>query len=382
MSMSMIQRRYDVDWLRAAATLIIFSRHCARFFDYDWWVVKNNQLDFGLTLLISIVDQWIMPLFFVLSGISAWYATSHRTEVHFIGDRFRRLVVPFIFGIFVIVPPQWYIEHASRSEFAGSFIEVLPHYFDDFASFWMGNSAHLWYLELLFFFAILALPFCKYLGSEIPRRLISKMAVTLQNPGMIILLAIPIAVMMYFLKWQPYAIIRTGWGAGGWSILTYLVFFILGCLIASDAQFKMAIERYRLVSLVIGILMMIGGLLWFRFGAHLAFPSILQAFNSWVWIVVIIGFGSKYLNFSNRLLDYSNEAVLPFYILHQTVIVIVGFYIAGWHQSVLAKYLILSTVSFVVIVALYHVAIRRVSILRFLFGLKSRGRSPQALAAG
>jgi peptidoglycan/LPS O-acetylase OafA/YrhL len=357
----------------------MFLRHCARFFDYDWWVVKNNQLDLGLSLFVSIVDQWVMPLFFVLSGIGTWYAVGRRTGIQYVGDRFKRLAVPFIFGIFVIVPPQSYIDQVSRSQFAGSFIDYLPRYFEGFYSFWNGNSAHLWYLELLFIFSVVTLPFCLYLKRETPMRLISKMAVLLQKQGAIFLFAIPIAVMELFINWQPYRIVRTSWGAGGWSILTYLVFFVLGYLIASNEQFKMAIERHRLASLIAGLLTLMVGLIWFRSDTHIAFPSILRAFDTWFWIVAILGFGSKYLNFRSRSLSYANQAVLPFYVLHQTIIVMVGYSIAGWDMNVLAKYFVLSSLSFVLIMALYHFVIRPIGILRILFGFKIARPSRQPL---
>ncbi|MBN1559016.1 acyltransferase family protein, partial [candidate division KSB1 bacterium] len=63
-------RRHDNDWLTVLAMLTIFFFHCARFFNFEDWHVKNNQLHAGLSLFIAVVGQWIMPLFFLLSGIS------------------------------------------------------------------------------------------------------------------------------------------------------------------------------------------------------------------------------------------------------------------------------------------------------------------------
>ena len=80
--------------------------------------------------------------------------------------------------------------------------------------------------------------------------------------------------------------------------------------------------------------------------------------------------GSKYLNFNNELLKYAREAVLPFYILHQTVIVTFGFYLAHWETSVMVKYVTLAALSFTVIIAMYDLLIKRVKVLRFLFGMK------------
>ena len=373
--MGNIERRYDIDWLRVLGMLMIFLFHCARFFNYDDWHVKNNQLDFGMNVFVEIVSQWIMPLFFILSAISVYYALDHRNNRSFISERFKRLVIPLVFGIFVLVPPQVYIERVSHSQFAGSFVQFFPHYFDGLYGFcgnfaWMG--LHLWYLEILFIVSLLTLPLFRYLRTETMRNFISMMAISFKKPGIIFLLALPIFFMELFVNQQPDGIGRRDFG--GWSALTYLIFFFLGYLIASNLQFRVSIERHRKIALLLGVLMTVSGFFLPEEYSYNFFES-LRAFNSWFWLVAILGFGSKYLNFNNGLLKYSNEAVLPFYILHQTIIVILGFYIASWDVGVIMKYLILSTVSFALIIALYDLLIKRVKILRFLFGMKTKPRA-------
>jgi len=86
--------------------------------------------------------------------------------------------------------------------------------------------------------------------------------------------------------------------------------------------------------------------------------------------LTFLGFGSRYLNFTNAFLDYANQAVLPFYILHQTVIVIIGFFIREWKWAILPKYLFLLLLSFTIIMLLYEYLVKRVAFLRLLFGMK------------
>jgi len=371
--MGNIERRYDIDWLRVLAMLTIFLFHCARFFNYEDWHVKNNQLDYGMSIFVEIVSQWIMPLFFILSAISVYYALDYRNNRVFIVERFKRLVIPLLFGIFVLVPPQVYIERVSHSQFAGSFVQFLPHYFDGLYGFggnfaWMG--LHLWYLEILFIFSLLTLPIFRYLRKETTQNFISRMAISFKKPGIIFLLALPIFFMELFVNQQPDGIGRRDFG--GWSAFTYLIFFILGYLIASDIQFRVSIEKHRKIALLLAVFMTASGFFLPERSSY--FLESLRAFNSWFWLVAILGFGSKYLNFNNNLLKYSNEAVLPFYILHQTIIVILGFYIASWDVGIIMKYLILSTVSFALIIVIYDLVIKRVKVLRFLFGMKSKPR--------
>jgi peptidoglycan/LPS O-acetylase OafA/YrhL len=371
------ERRNDIDWLRVLAMLMIFLFHCARFFDGGFWHVKNNQLTFGADVFVRVVGQWIMPLFFVLSAISTCHALSHRTDRQFVGERIRRLGVPFVFGTLVLIPPQVYIERVSHAQFVGSFIEFLPHYFDGWYGFggnfaWMG--LHLWYLEMLFIFSLLALLLFRYLKRETVQHSISRMAAFFQMPGAIFLFALPLVVVEMLVNLQPDGVGRRDFG--GWSLPVYLVLFILGYLIAFDSQFKTSIEKHRAIALVLAVITTAVGFFLLTSGCsdRTYLFAILRTFNSWFWLVAILGFGSRYLDFSNGLLRYANEAVLPFYVLHQTVIVIIAYHIANWDMSVLAKYLVLSTASFAVIVGLYDLAIKRVNVLRFLFGLKPKAR--------
>ena len=371
-------RRNDDDWLTVLAMVTIFLFHCARFFNHEDWHVKNNQLSDGLTLFVSIVAQWIMPLFFVLSGMSSYYSLKSRNGGRYIGNRVQRLVIPFLFGIFVLlVPVQVWIERSSHAQFDGTFIEFYPHYFEGFYAFggnfaWMG--LHLWYLEVLFVFTLLTFPLFIFLKRVRIQELISGAARFFAKNGAIFLFGIPLFLMEWLINLQPKGVgIRV---FGGWSLFSYLIVFVIGFLIACDLRYREALERYRFISLALGFmttsLIFIFHLKLVPFGdSGYTVRVLIRSFNSWFWLAAILGFGSKYLDFNNEVLKYAREAVLPFYILHQTVIVTFGFYIAHWKMGVMVKYLILSALSFTVIIALYDLLIKRVKVLRFLFGMKT-----------
>lgn len=371
-------RRYDNDWLTVLAMLIVFFFHCARFFNYEDWHVKNNQLDEVMTIFVAVVAQWIMPLFFVLSGISSYYSLRSRTSNRYIRNRFQRLVIPLLFCTFVVlIPVQVWIEHVSHSQFDGSFIEFYPHYFEGFYAFggnfaWMG--LHLWYLEILFIFTLLTLPLFLYLKKARIQELIAEAATFFAKNGAIFLLGIPIFMIELVVNLQPDGVGTRAFG--GWSLFTYLIVFVIGFLIASDLRYRETMERSRFISLALGIfttsLILFFPIDLSSFGDFIEYTVTVffRPFNSWFWLVAILGFGSKYLNFNNKVLQYAREAVLPFYILHQTVIVIIGFYIADWETSIMVKYFTLSTLSFIVIVAIYGILVRRVNMLRFLFGME------------
>jgi glucan biosynthesis protein C len=98
--------------------------------------------------------------------------------------------------------------------------------------------------------------------------------------------------------------------------------------------------------------------------------ALLVYFNMWFWIVALLGYGQKYLSFSNRLLRYASEAAYPFYILHQTIIILVGYYVVQWNIGVWPKFLIIGVAALIGTLLVYDLAVRRTNLTRFLFGMK------------
>jgi surface polysaccharide O-acyltransferase-like enzyme len=182
---------------------------------------------------------------------------------------------------------------------------------------------------------------------------------------------LPITLMEIIVNLSPDTIgIRS---FGGWSPLTYLVIFILGYLLATDGRYRPAIERVRFSSLTFGLLATVTGFYLVEgqgLSTYSPLFALLRGFNTWAWLLAFLGFASHHLNFSNNFLKYANEAVLPFYILHQSVIVTIGFFIRDWQLAVFPKYLFLASVSFLIIMVLYEFVVKRVAFLRLIFGMK------------
>ena len=115
-------RLYYIDWLRVLAMLGIFFFHNARFFDvFTDWHVKNASTSLGPSILIAFMGQWIMPLFFLIAGAGTYYSLKSRRARQFIQERSLRLLIPLIFGMFVIVVPQAYFEAVSHGVQLGGY---------------------------------------------------------------------------------------------------------------------------------------------------------------------------------------------------------------------------------------------------------------------
>jgi peptidoglycan/LPS O-acetylase OafA/YrhL len=370
--MTEVKRYYDIDWLRVLGMLTIFLFHNARFFNEDDWHVKNFELDFGMSVFVAILDHFIMPLFFVLSALAIYYALKKRSNAEFMRERVTRLLVPLGVGIFTHIMLQVYIENITHGRFTGTFWQFIPHYFDGWYGFggnfaWMG--LHLWYLLMLFLFSWVMLSTFRRINRA--NDFTARLANLLSKPFGPYLLIIPLFLMELLVSLAPETIGRRDFG--GWSPLTYLVFFVIGYLLATDERYRPAIEKVRYISLALSLLTVIAAYIMLAemgLSGTNPFYLLVRATNSWCWLLTFLGFASHYLNFNNRTLKYANAAVLPFYILHQTVIVVIGYFIRDWNWAVLPKYLFLAATSFIVIMALYEFAVKRVNILRYLFGMK------------
>lgn len=390
-----LERRCDVDWLRVLGMIAVFLFHCGRFFDTEGWHVKSARTSEAASFLTLIVAvQWLMPLFFVLSGIGAYHSLATHNWQRYLASRFKRLVVPLVFGVFVLIAPyQVYLERVSHGQYSGSFWNFYPHYFEGWYGIqeggnfaWMG--LHLWYLEVLFVFSVVALPLFLALRSRTGSRMVGALSNTMKVPGTVFLLAIPIAIMEFLANSSALKSALHGFlnqrGFGGWSLLPYLAIFLLGFLLAGGKETTKAVERHRFAGLAVA-LVTFGAAYWRIKVRGLPESSVgfalLRGVLCWSCLITILGFGARHLRTSNRFLKYSNEAVLPFYILHQTIILAIGFHVLRLNAPLWLQYLIIVVSSFAATMALYELLIRRLPPLRFLFGLKPLRRPRLAAAA-
>jgi peptidoglycan/LPS O-acetylase OafA/YrhL len=175
----------------------------------------------------------------------------------------------------------------------------------------------------------------------------------------------------------------------GEPLFIYLLVFIYGFVLMTHAGYQRALDRNKWLALVLalvctGIIGAVGlsGLQFADFSPESIVLFFVFNFNLWFWLMAILGLGYRYLNADNRVLRYAREASYPFYILHQTVIVAIGFFVVGWAAAVLPKYLVIGVGSLAVSIALYDLVVRRTNVTRFLFGMKPMPRKavPQVVA--
>ena len=393
-------RLYYLDWLRVLAILFVLLVHSSKIFDYHTTVVFNSVRSPVLSILREYLLLWIMPFFFIVSGAAVFLSSRFQKTRGFIKSKFKRLLIPSVLiGTFIINPVYVYIERLFNDHNIGNFFQWYPQFFNGMYGFGKGNFApwgmgtHLWYLQFLFIYSLIFLPlFVRSKRSGLS--LLERLSPYFKNPWALFFLFLPVSAIAAAFEYSGLSGIRI---MGSWDPVSYMLFFVYGYLVYSNTEIQQTIRKYSPIFLIVafvitalylashfGIILKIQGITRHDLTTGGALPlnhsgfAIVQAFRglmAWCWCLAILGFGRRFLNFNNKLLAYSNEAVLPFYILHHSVIYVVGFYVIQWSSSVGTKFFVISIFSFTMIMALYEIFIRRVNILRFLFGMKPKSRS-------
>ncbi len=378
--MNMSERRYDLDWLRVLAVLLLIHFHTAAIFycgDLGVFYVTNAVTSSAIGLFISFVYQWHMPLFFFLSGAATWFSLEARTSSQYIKERFQRLFIPFLFGVLVLVPPQVYCHLLTTSDYKKSYLQFYPQFFNGIRPTGNFEWAHLWFIIYLFVFSLIALPVFIYLQQPRGRALCHWFAATLDRARLLIYPALLLAAIegLFRPRWIGFQNLYDDWA----NVLLYLFYFVYGYIFCSDRRFGQILDRQQswVTGLAIaGMSILLG---WWitntvpdrSYSLEYVIYQVFRGFNSWWWVIAILSLAKSHLNFKSRLLHYASEASYPFYILHQPVVVMIGFYVIQWNAGVLEKFIVISTGSLISTIGLYELLIRRFNISRFCFGLKS-----------
>jgi peptidoglycan/LPS O-acetylase OafA/YrhL len=374
--MQRAQRRHDVDWLRVLAFTGVFFYHAARFFNSSDWHIKNAETSLGLDLVTTLFELWGLQFIFLISGASIWFALRPGEAFQFLRDRALRLLLPLALGILVLAPPQVYLERLTHGDFQGSFFHYLPRFFeDDFA--WTG--VHLWYLEYLFLFTLVLMPLFVWLKHPTGQRVLDGLGRLSRRPGVIFLWVLPLALVLGLV--DPFGLMRPAPPEAVLRLVIYPFFVVCGFVIFRDAGIQQAIIRQRPAALVLTLVasatmpVVATGIRewgWKRDLPLVALVMTLAGLLAWAYILTFLGYGMRYLSANRPLLAYANEAVLPFYILHQPIILLIGYFVVPLALPIAVKYLIIAPLAFGLTLGLYEYGVRRWNLARRVFGLKAR----------
>lgn len=374
-------RRHDLDWLRFIAIVILLFFHTGMLFNPWGWHIKNNEISESFKYWMMWLHFWRMPLLLFISGAGTYMALGKRTPSQFAKERITRLFVPLVFGMFIVVPPQIYYEHIkeynSYWDFYKTVFEFVPYPVGSFS--WH----HLWFIAYLLVYSLLAIPLLIFLRSPRSYPIKKKLFKIVSSPaGILFIPATFILITQIILR--PYFPEETHALINDWAFFTfYLCFFLFGMICYSIPLLWESLGRNRKYLFTTTLVFLIPFyVLYFHLQELITLPwhfdtietafDVTAIFVSWFTVITVIAFGQHYLNRPHPWLSKINEGLYPFYILHQTVIIFLGYYICQLPWSIAGKYWSVSLLTLLSCIIFYLLFIRPFNPVRFLFGMKPK----------
>lgn len=372
-------RQAYLDWLRILAILGVLFFHSAMPFVAEWdWHLKNKETSNLLMEFNFFMSRFRMPLLFFISGAVAYFMLQKRTPGQFIALRFRRLFIPLLFGMLLIVPVQVYMERLDKG-YQGNFLDFYPTIFTT-GPYPEGNLSwhHLWFIAYLFVYDVILAPLFKWFMKHKNKMAFFQWISEGRRIYLIVLPSVISFAAMLFRFPETHALIDD------WCWFIYWLFFLLAGFICMCIPALMeSLQRNRRVSFTLALLtiMAINYLRWnqleprdilinWQTDPRTYIYISLYALTAWFWVFTAIGYGKRYLDKPHPVQSYINSAVYPFYILHQTVIVVLAFYVIRTTDTILMKYISVVVLALLISMSLYHLFIRPFALMRFLFGAK------------
>lgn len=366
-----------LDWLRILAFGLLVLYHVGMYYVSWDWHIKSPHAGGLLEPWMRLVSPWRLGLLFLVSGAATSFMLARRGADGFLlASRAKRLLIPLVFGMLVIVPPQAYLEVAQKHAYAGGYLEFMRLYLAGYGGFCGARGClilptwnHLWFLPYLFAYTLVlwgllrASP--RLLDALAPRAETALAGVRLLAWPVLLLLLTRLALRDRFPV--THALVDD-W----FSHAQYLALFLLGAVLARSPALWEHMMRARYLALVPGLAA------WALLDVEPTRPlaySLLQ----WCGIVAAVGFARRHLNRDGALRGYLTDAVFPVYLLHQTLTILLATALAWRAYAPALEGAMLVAGTFGLSFLGYECA-RRLRWARPLFGLKAQS-APQTSRA-
>ena len=375
----MPKRRYDLDWLRIAAFGLLILFHCGMFYTENWgWHVKSNYQSQTLESIMLLVEPWRMGVLWLIAGISIKFIMAKVSVWRFISIRSFRLLLPLLFGILVIVPPQLYIEMTHNGDLNMNYWQFLTEFFatdsNIFEKYQSGiwphiDVNHLWFIRSLWQYSLVILCLLPILNCKFVNQAVN----WLFSKNLVLI------TMAFTL---PLFIIQVNWDLDTVRYPVGFTLILYGYLIGWHKIFWQKIAQ-NLKPFIYTFLVCYVILIVFYNSVWLDIIKSDQTSEEWLIMLglfnysllrvigafMVFAIAYKYFNLPSKKLSYLNDAVYPFYILHQTLIVVFGYQLSQFNLGPMLEPIMLILLTIFGCLIAFEV-IRRIDILRPLFGLK------------
>ncbi|MCU0438159.1 MAG: acyltransferase family protein [Raineya sp.] len=341
------QRRHDIDWLRVIAIGLLLVYHIAIVFQ-PWGTMvgfmTNTQTWESLWIPMSMLNVWRIPLLFFISGMGVYFAMQNRNIQQLIKERSIRILIPFIFGVLVIVP---------------IYVYLLQIYYNREKEYFP-NPAHLWFLGNIFVYVLVLSPILFYLKKS--TKIIRIIHKVFSSPlGFLAVLAVfilevlitqPPIYELYVMTWHGFFLGIIAFGFG---------FSFAMC----GTDFWEMLIKWKWVWIITAFALYIYRVLQ----PMMKVPDIQLVVESNLWIYSVLALGYQYLNKPSKVLNYLSQAVYPIYIIHMIFIGLGCLLILPLNITVYLKFVLIVLFVTAGCLGSYEFLIKRFMIFRFLFGL-------------
>jgi hypothetical protein len=387
------ERRIDLDWVRIGAFLLLIFYHVGVVYapgPTAVGAISPRPLPW-LVVPMTLANPWRLLVLFVVSGAATRFMSDHMRPRTLLRSRSVRLLIPLVFGVWIIVPPQCFVQVVERCGYSGNYLQFWQRYLAadqhlcaNGPHLFVPTPNHLWfvgYLWVLTALLALMLAVAPHLLAKLQRRLEWALA----GRGLFIWPACWLAL--------AYGLLQRGFPFW-YAFAVYVPAFLFGYLVATSNSLwaRLAGARWQALAgaalsycALIGLALAILGTpsTWAAKVAsnsvsavHLALHALGSAvygINQWLWMAVVFGFAYQYLRgHDGPVRRYLTDAIFPFYIIHQTTIEVVAHHLAKERLALGLEATLLIGATVASCFATYEIA-RRSRLLRPLFGLKIHG---------
>jgi peptidoglycan/LPS O-acetylase OafA/YrhL len=362
-------REYFLDWLRVGAFTLLVLFHVGMLYVTWHYNLKSPRLVPGLEWWMLVLSPWRMALLFLISGVACRFLVEKLGPGRFALDRVRRLLPVILFGMFVVIPPQTYVELVAKNVTHQSYLHFW--WFSYLAADQtlvrplhktMPTWDHLWFLVYLLVYSLLF---------ALAVALVRRRRVRVSTVLLLIVPALWLAAANVLIE---FASPRTDDFIHDWgSHIRWIGMFAVGVICAKQISFWDWLRNHRRWLAAVA-----GALLAAQSISNGAAWDIVSGLYAWAAICAICGYAGRYLDRPSAALSRLNVAVLPVYVLHQPILLIAAYWIFPLRLPLAVEVLLLSGITLFGSMALYEAAIRPFAIMRFLFGVKSVAGSAAA----
>ncbi len=308
MADQLAERRYDLDWVRIGAFLLLILYHTGMYYVTWDWHVKSPHASAAIEPLMLLTSPWRLSLLFLVSGVATGYLLERQGVRGFLGRRSVRLLVPLVFGVLVIVPPQSYLEVIEKVQYTGSYAEFLGLYLTAYQGFCRDGDClilptwnHFWFVAYLWVYTLLLYAFVRVVPGSVPRlrAWIERRFVGL---GVLLLPIVYLAAarMLLAVRFPSTHALVDDW----YNHAVYLLVFLLGfALVGTRAPWE-AVERLRWHALGIAVLGWAFLCVWHGIYGSGAVPlpsigfrrlwQLVFSAQMWLAIVAVLGFARRH----------------------------------------------------------------------------------------